>query len=239
MYRVCKGCPLRGMCYKGRAEKRIHEVNHSTNGFKKQARELLTSERGMKHRSNRPIEPEAVFWDIKFNHGFRRFRLKSARKVKVEFGFVALTHNSRKYSTILFRADKWLENCRCYRIGPKYRCMLMPKTGIQLKKRLFIKEKEQIGCNFFRLKLIIVPIKAKETDLKKSLLDRSHSIITYTLLRKVVLIFLLSFFMDSMTRIRYSAGTCWFIGLLVLVISDNRLKVRLLVLGLQSRWKPC
>ena len=25
----------------------------------------------------RPIEPEAVFGDIKFNHGFKRFRLKS------------------------------------------------------------------------------------------------------------------------------------------------------------------
>lgn len=53
------------------------------------------------HRSNRPIEPETVFENIKFNHGFRRFRLKSTRKVKVEFGFVALAHNFRKYSAIL------------------------------------------------------------------------------------------------------------------------------------------
>ena len=55
----------------------------------------------MMHRSNRPIEPEAVFGDIKFNHGFRRFRLKSTKKVKVEFGLVALAHNLRKYSVIL------------------------------------------------------------------------------------------------------------------------------------------
>ena len=58
---------------------------------------LLTSERGLYHRSNRPIEPEAVFGDIKFNHGFKRFRLKSNEKVKVEFGLVALAHNLRKY----------------------------------------------------------------------------------------------------------------------------------------------
>ena len=64
-------------------------------------RELLTSGRGMMHRSNRPIESEAVFGDIKFNHGFRRFRLKSNRKVRVEFGLVALAHNLRKYSAVL------------------------------------------------------------------------------------------------------------------------------------------
>ena len=50
------------------------------------------------HRSRRPIEPEAVFGDIKFNHGFKRFRLKSAGKVNVEFGLVALAHNLRKYA---------------------------------------------------------------------------------------------------------------------------------------------
>ena len=96
----CKGCPFRGMCYKGRPDRRAVEVNHMANGFKRQARELLTGERGIMHRSNRPVEPEAVFGDIKFNHGFKRFRLRSNRKVRVEFGLVALAHNLRKYAVI-------------------------------------------------------------------------------------------------------------------------------------------
>ena len=99
----CKGCPLRGMCYKGRSDRRTIEVNHIADKFRKQARERLTCERGMMHRSRRPIEPEAVFGDIKFNHAFKRFRLKSNRKVKVEFGLVALAHNIRKYSAIISR----------------------------------------------------------------------------------------------------------------------------------------
>ena len=99
----CKDCPLRGMCYKGRSDRRTIEVNHIADKFRKQARELLTCERGMMHRSRRPIEPEAVFGDIKFNHAFKRFRLKSNRKVKVEFGLVALAHNIRKYSAIISR----------------------------------------------------------------------------------------------------------------------------------------
>ena len=49
------------------------------------------------HRSRRPIEPEAVFGNIKFNHGFKRFRLKSTEKVSVEWGLVAIAHNLRKY----------------------------------------------------------------------------------------------------------------------------------------------
>ena len=89
------------MCYKGKSDRRTIEVNHTANAFKRKARELLTGERGLMHRSRRPIEPEAVFGDIKFNHGFRRFHLKSSRKVAVEFGLVAMAHNLRKYAATL------------------------------------------------------------------------------------------------------------------------------------------
>ena len=57
----------------------------------------MLNEEGLYHRSMRPIESEAVFGDIKFNHCFKRFRLKSNAKVSVEFGLVALAHNLRKY----------------------------------------------------------------------------------------------------------------------------------------------
>ena len=60
----------------------------------------LTSEEGLYHRSIRPIEPEAVFGDIKFDHGFKRFRLRGDAKVSVEFGLVALAHNLRKYAKV-------------------------------------------------------------------------------------------------------------------------------------------
>ena len=93
----CSGCPMRGMCYKAASDRRTIEVNHRNNAYRKQAKELLTSIRGLYHRSKRPIEPEAVFGNIKFNHGFRRFRLKSNEKVNIEFGLVALAHNIRKY----------------------------------------------------------------------------------------------------------------------------------------------
>ena len=97
MAKDCSRCPLRGMCYKGNADRRTIEVNHRNNAYRAKARELLMSNRGLMHRSKRPIEPEAVFGNIKFNHGFKRFRLKSAEKVSVEWGLVAIAHNLRKY----------------------------------------------------------------------------------------------------------------------------------------------
>ena len=93
--RNCTNCPLRGLCYKGKADCRVIEVNHRNNELRAKAKELLTSEEGLYHRSMRPIEPEAVFGDIKFNHGFKRFRLKGNVKVGIEFGLVAFAHNIR------------------------------------------------------------------------------------------------------------------------------------------------
>ena len=95
--RNCLRCHLRGMCYKGKIDRRTIEVNHRNNHFRAKVRELLMSEEGLMHRSKRPIEPEAVFGNIKFNHGFKRFRLKSTEKVSVEWGLVAIAHNLRKY----------------------------------------------------------------------------------------------------------------------------------------------
>jgi len=93
----CAGCPFRGLCHKAKGN-RVIEVNHKADEYRAKAKERLTSEEGLYHRSMRPIEPEAVFGDIKYDHGFKRFRLKGMAKVSVEFGLVALAHNLRKYA---------------------------------------------------------------------------------------------------------------------------------------------
>ena len=91
----CEGCPLRGQCHKSKRDRQI-EVNHTLDNYKARARELLTSEQGIKHRSNRPIEPEAVFGQIKECGRFRRLRLKGLTGAKIDFGLKALAHNLRK-----------------------------------------------------------------------------------------------------------------------------------------------
>lgn len=91
----CEGCPLRGQCHKSKRDRQI-ELNHTLDDYKARARELLTSEQGIKHRSNRPIEPEAVFGQIKECGRFRRLRLKGLTGAKIDFGLKALAHNLRK-----------------------------------------------------------------------------------------------------------------------------------------------
>ena len=62
----CEGCPLRCLCFKGQGN-RIIEVNHTLNEYKRQAKERLLSEEGIRHRGQRCIEPEAVFGQMKHN----------------------------------------------------------------------------------------------------------------------------------------------------------------------------
>ena len=95
----CEGCPLRGQCHKSKRDREI-EVNHTLDDYKARARELLTSEQGLKHRSNRPIEPEAVFGQIKECGKFRRLRLKGLTGAKIDFGLKALAHNLRKLALV-------------------------------------------------------------------------------------------------------------------------------------------
>ena len=96
----CSDCPLKSECTKARGNREI-EVNHTLNEYKRQVRELLTSERGLYHRSKRPVEPEAVFGQIKDAHHFRRFRLRSLPKVNIEFGLIAMAHNLQKLAKLM------------------------------------------------------------------------------------------------------------------------------------------
>ena len=57
---------------------------------------MLTSGEGLRHRSRRPIEPEAVFGQIKFDWHYRRFRHKGKDKVYMDFAILAMAHNLRK-----------------------------------------------------------------------------------------------------------------------------------------------
>ena len=102
----CKGCPLRCLCYKAKGDRRIIEVNHRLNEYKRKARELLTSEDGLKHRGRRCIEPEAVFGQMKFNMAYRRFRHFGKDKVTMDFAFFAIAFNIKKMCSMIAKQTK-------------------------------------------------------------------------------------------------------------------------------------
>lgn len=102
----CKGCPLRCLCYKAKGDRRTIEVNHRLNEYKRKARELLTSEEGLKHRGRRCIEPEAVFGQMKFNMAYRRFRHFGNDKVTMDFAFFAIAFNIKKMCSKIAKQTK-------------------------------------------------------------------------------------------------------------------------------------
>lgn len=91
----CESCPLAGPCHEAKGN-RVIQVNHRLNELKNKAKDLLTSEKGLYHRSKRPIEVEAVFGQLKSNNKFNRFTMRGLEKTKLEFLLMAMGHNLRK-----------------------------------------------------------------------------------------------------------------------------------------------
>jgi transposase len=91
----CEGCPLRGSCHKAKGN-RVIEINHNLKKHKAKARENLLSEDGIAHRKKRCADVEPVFGNIKGNHNFKRYRLRTLPKVAIETGLLAIAHNLRK-----------------------------------------------------------------------------------------------------------------------------------------------
>ena len=91
----CNGCSMRGACHKQKTN-RIIEVSPKLARYKQMIREKLNSEQGLQYRSQRPVDVEAVFGNVKYNHGFTRFLLRGLEKTEIEAGLISLAHNLRK-----------------------------------------------------------------------------------------------------------------------------------------------
>jgi transposase len=156
----CKGCPIRNKCFKGKGNRYI-EVNHRLRQLKQIARNNLNSEKGLIHRSNRPIEPEAVFGQAKFNKGFNRFKLRGIQGVNLEFGLLAIAMNIQKWAKReALNTIYSLKLMVTKLIGLNYKTVL--RNNWQNQKYCFKIQKEQ---------------KAKHFDIKKRVANFGHPLL--------------------------------------------------------------
>ena len=81
-------------------------MNHRLNQYKREARELLTSEEGLRLRGRRCAEPEAVFGQMKFNMAYRRFRHSGKDKVTMDFAVFAIAFNIKKMCSKIAKQTK-------------------------------------------------------------------------------------------------------------------------------------
>ncbi|MHA6698145.1 transposase [Chryseobacterium sp. A321] len=91
----CKGCPLRGTCFKAQGN-RIVERNSNLERNKSKVRGNMLSELGEIKRKQRSVDVEPVFAHIKSNRNFKRFTHIGIQKAELEFGLHVLAHNLRK-----------------------------------------------------------------------------------------------------------------------------------------------
>ena len=78
----CNACPLRCRYHRSRSE-RIVQVNHCLRKIKEREREKFLSPEGLKYRSQRPQDVEAVFEDLKNNKHFKRSTFVDLRRWKL------------------------------------------------------------------------------------------------------------------------------------------------------------
>lgn len=96
----CTGCPYSSKCRRGNSNRAI-QVNEELDRLRKQAWDNLHTNKGIDYRSQRGVDVEPVFGDIKRNFGFRRFHLRGLKKVEIEFGIIAIAHNLKKMHQML------------------------------------------------------------------------------------------------------------------------------------------
>ena len=106
----CESCPLRALCYKGNKDRKEIEVNKRLNEYKKEARDRLLSPQGVRYRGQRCIEPEAVFGQMKYDRGYKRFRHFGKDKVTMDFAFFAIASNLNKMISMLQKSGKTAPN---------------------------------------------------------------------------------------------------------------------------------
>ena len=101
----CMGCPFQETCTKGKETKTI-TISIENQKQRKEVRERLATAEGQALYSQRKIDVEPVFGNIKHNHFFQRFSLRGLSKNTVEWGLVCAAHNFRKWTNHLQNEGK-------------------------------------------------------------------------------------------------------------------------------------
>ena len=99
----CAGCPLKEKCIRACGSKKPlaerSKIIYVSKRFARQRAEMeerINTKEGKLIRVNRSIQAEGVFAMVKEDMGFRRFLLRSAVKVEVEWSLLSLAYNVLK-----------------------------------------------------------------------------------------------------------------------------------------------
>lgn len=113
---VCQSCPLRLSCLNAGCKDpkpadelpthRVVKVNAAHRRACLQAKELLDSEQGQRHRQLRNVQIEGFFAQLKANMGRRRLTMKGLVGARIELGLTAVGMNLRRYARLVAEGIK-------------------------------------------------------------------------------------------------------------------------------------
>jgi hypothetical protein len=93
--RCCDHCPHKEKCCKSKNDRKI-EISPKLVRYKDIVKQNLESETGKILRSQRGVDVESVFGQIKHNNQFRRFYTRGLKNVNTEWGIMSIAHNIKK-----------------------------------------------------------------------------------------------------------------------------------------------
>lgn len=89
----CEGCPFLSKCQLQKNKNKEISRRFGNMRQEKTAYQRLTKPENLEKLRRRSLEPEPVFGQIKYNRGYQRFRHFGKTKVKMDLGFVLISHN--------------------------------------------------------------------------------------------------------------------------------------------------
>lgn len=91
----CTGCPYKEKCTKAKNNKKLY-VSRKFIEQRQTSYENITTELGIKYRTNRSIQVEGAFGVLKNDYEFQRFLLRGKTKVKLEILLLCIGYNINK-----------------------------------------------------------------------------------------------------------------------------------------------
>lgn len=101
----CKECPMRKLCTRSERGRTI-QITEKLEEYKEEVRSNLATKDGKKLMTQRSIQSEGIFGQIKQDNEYDRLRRRGKDGVKMEIFLVAIGHNLRKYHSRKLKRPK-------------------------------------------------------------------------------------------------------------------------------------
>lgn len=104
----CQDCPLKAKCTKAKKGRTL-KITEKLIEYQEEVKTNLATDEGKELMTQRSVQAEGIFGEIKQDYQYDRFRRRGETGVKLELLLVSIGHNLRRYHTNKFPKKKQCE----------------------------------------------------------------------------------------------------------------------------------